>query len=180
VFVSRAKRDREILHLFLLARKNPETHDRTRFLRRTSRGFYERIIIPCYVGFKTGEWLIVLGACGNGATLRHSYAGTSGAFQSNVLSSAITLYRGGTQANIITAPTPHAVWNEILGVICRVEVYVTAGSAAKIIGQGSGLPGSTYTCSLVSAEEPGLAYHVGSSFGNGPDSDRHPPAGPRP
>jgi hypothetical protein len=40
--------------------------------------------------------------------------------------------------------------------------------AVRILGSGSGLPGTTINFSLFSPSDAGLPYQVGSSFGNGP------------
>ena len=121
-------------------------------------------IIPCAVNYKKGEWLIVIGACGDASRLHNSYA-PNGCFQSNVLGKATTLCRCGIQANLITAATPHAVWSENAFNVSRVEVYV---ASAILAGSGSGSPGTPLDFTLKSAADGGLPYQMGSSFGNGP------------
>ena len=121
-------------------------------------------VIPCAVNYKKGEWLIVIGACGDASRMHNSY-GPTGCFQSTILGQATTLCRCGIQQNIITAPTPHPVWSENAFEVCRVEVYV---ASAILIGSGSGAPGTSIDFTLKSAADPGLPYQMGSSFGNGP------------
>jgi len=121
-------------------------------------------VIPCAVNYKKGEWLIVIGACGDASRLHNSYA-PNGCFQSNILGKATTLCRCGIQANLITAPTPHPLWSENAFNVCRVEVYV---AAAILTGSGSGSPGTSLDFTLKAAADPGLPYQMGSSFGNGP------------
>ena len=121
-------------------------------------------IIPCVVNYKKGEWLIVIGACGNSSQLHNSYAPT-GCFQSSILGQPTTLCRCGIQANLITAPTPHAVWSENAFEVCRVEVYV---ASAILTGSGTGAPGTPLDFTLKSPVDVGLPYQMGSSFGNGP------------
>ncbi|MBN2490126.1 MAG: hypothetical protein JXQ29_04685 [Planctomycetes bacterium] len=122
-------------------------------------------IIPCAFPFKKGEWLIVIGACGNSGGLKNSYASPAGVFASNILGAPTSLYRCGIQSNIITTAPPHPVWSENNGQISRVEVYV---AAATIVGSGSGAPGTTLTFLLSAVTDGGLTYQVGSSLGNGP------------
>ena len=122
-------------------------------------------VIPCSVSYRTGEWFIVIGACGDSTQLKNSY-GTSGVFQSNVLGVPTSLWRCGIQSNIITTAPPHPVWSENAGSPSRVEVYVSSG--ASIIGAGTGGIGTTQSLYLLSAQEPGFPYQLGSSLGSGP------------
>jgi len=104
-------------------------------------------IIPCAVKYKKGEWLIVIGACGDSSQLRNSYGPS------------------GFQANIITATPPHPVWSENAYNVCRVEVYV---ASATVAGSGTPSPGGTIKFALSSPIDANLPYQVGSSLGNGP------------
>jgi hypothetical protein len=122
-------------------------------------------IIPCSVSYRTGDWFIVIGACGDAAQLYNSYA-ARGAFQSRVLGAPTTMYRCGIQSNLTTMQPPHPVWSENAGSPSRVEVYVSSG--ASIIGVGTGGIGTTQTLYLLSAQEPGFPYQLGSSLGSGP------------
>ncbi|MBN2490125.1 MAG: hypothetical protein JXQ29_04680 [Planctomycetes bacterium] len=120
-------------------------------------------IIPCSFPYKKGEYLIVLGACGDAVQLRNSYSASS-AFPTTIFGAATTLYRCGTQNNITTLAPPHPIWSEAAS-ICRVEVYV---ASATITGSGTGAPGTTLTFLLSAAADGGLPYQLGSSLGNGP------------
>jgi hypothetical protein len=120
--------------------------------------------IPCNVPYKKGEFMIVIGACGDSSKLHNSYSSSS-AFPTTILGAATTLYRCGIQANIITTSTPHSVWSES-GTICRVEVYVQPG--ATIVGSGKAQIGTPMAYKLTAKKDAGLPYQVGSSFGTGP------------
>jgi len=121
-------------------------------------------IIPCSVNYKKGDWLVVIGACGDSTTMRNSY-GPNGCFTSNILGNQVSLCRCGTQYNIITKTPPYPVWSENAFNVSRVEVYV---ASAKLIGSGTGKPGTTIQFVLSAAGDPNLAYVMGSSLGNGP------------
>ncbi|MBN2490128.1 MAG: hypothetical protein JXQ29_04695 [Planctomycetes bacterium] len=84
-------------------------------------------ILPCAVPFRKGDWMMVIGACGDASGLKNSYATPPGAFATSIFGAATTLYRCGIQSNIITTPPPHPVWSENSGQISRVEVYVVPG-----------------------------------------------------
>ena len=120
-------------------------------------------IIPCCEGFTKGEFMIVLGACGDSSRLHNSYSAST-AFPTTILGAATTLYRCGTQNNIITLAPPHPIWSEASS-ICRVEVYV---SGVTITGAGTPNPGGTIKFALSAPTDGGLPYQVASSFGNGP------------
>jgi hypothetical protein len=121
-------------------------------------------IIPCSEKFTKGEWLIVLGACGDSTQLHNSYASTS-CFQTNVLGAPTSLCRCGTQNNIITLTPPHPIWSEVAGNPSRVEVYV---ASATIAGSGTPNPGGTIKFTLSSPIDANLPYQVGTALGNGP------------
>ncbi|MBN2490127.1 MAG: hypothetical protein JXQ29_04690 [Planctomycetes bacterium] len=123
-----------------------------------------RNIIPCSIPYKKGDWLIVLGACGNASMLHNSY-GPQGCFQSSIFGQPTTICRGGVQANIVSTAPPHTVWSENAFEVCRVEVYV---ASAQLVGSGSGAPGTALTFTLMAAADGGLPYQLGSSLGNGP------------
>ena len=123
------------------------------------------IIIPCSVPFKKGEWVGVLGACGDATMLYNSYGTPSGPFQSNVLGFATTLHRFGTQTNIVVQKGKGAYYGIATGTVSRVEVYV---ASATLSGSGSGAPGTAIDFTLTSAADAGLPYQMGSAFGNGP------------
>lgn len=121
------------------------------------------IVIPCSVNFKKGEFVCILGACGDISTLHNSYG--SGPFQSNVLGSATTLHRMGMQSNFMINNGAGNIWGTPSGSVGRVHVHV---SSASVTGSGSGTPGTAIDFTLKSAADAGLPYQLGSSFGNGP------------
>ena len=121
------------------------------------------IVIPCRIPFKKGEWVGILGACGNATTLHNSYG--SGPFQSNVLGTATSIYRFGMQANFVANQGTGNYWGTPSGSVGRVWVHV---SQASIIGSGSGSPGTNLDFTLSAPGDPNLPYQVGSSFSNGP------------
>ena len=121
-------------------------------------------IIPCNVPFKKGQFMVVIGACGDASRLHNSYS-SSRAFPTTIFGAATTLYRCGTQNNIITLAPPHPVWSEASS-ICRVEVYVQPG--ASIVGSGTAQIGTPIVFTLTATQDAGLPYLAGSSFGNGP------------
>ena len=73
----------------------------------------------------------------------------------------INLQLGLVRAGFFTGSvfTPR-VWNG--------TIYYTPATSTDLAGSGTGKPGTTYTYFATSANEPGLAYQMGSSFGNGP------------
>jgi hypothetical protein len=120
-------------------------------------------ILPCQVSFRKGEWVGILGACGDTTVLHNSYG--AGPFQSNVLGAAVTLTRFITQTNLASNQGVNAAYSASTGSIGRVEVYVTS---ATLIGSGSGQPGTALQFKLSAPADAGLVYQVGSSLGNGP------------
>jgi len=121
-------------------------------------------IIPCSVNFKKGDWLIVIGACGDGTIMHNSYGPTT-CQNSTVLGQPVSLCRCGTQNNIVSTAAPYPVWSEVAFEVCRVEVYV---ATAQLVGSGTGKPGTTIQFTLTSSADPNLPYLMGSSLGNGP------------
>jgi len=121
------------------------------------------VVIPCAVSFKKGEFVCILGACGDSTQLDNSYG--SGPFQSNVLGAATSLYRMGMQANFVLTNGAGTIWGTTSGSIGRVHLHV---SSASIIGSGTGKPGTAIAFALKSVADAGLAYQMGSSLGNGP------------
>ena len=122
------------------------------------------IVIPCQVAFKKGEWVAVLGACGDATIMHNSYSTSSSPFQSKILGQTVPISRFGTQTNIVTQQGKGAYWCNT-GTVSRVEVYV---ASATLAGSGSGSPGTPLDFTLKSAADAGLPYQMGSSFGNGP------------
>ena len=122
------------------------------------------IIIPCQIPFKKGEWVCILGACGDASMMHNSYA-ASGTYISNVLGQPVNLDRFGTQTNIVANQGAGPYWTIINSTLSRVEVYV---ASATLTGSGSGAPGTTIDFTLSSPTDAGLPYQMGSSQGNGP------------
>jgi hypothetical protein len=123
------------------------------------------LIIPCNVSFKKGEYCGVLGACGDASMMHNSYGTPSGAFQSQVLGTATSIYRFGSQTNLVVVQGQGPYYCIDTGTVSRVEVYV---ASAGLVGSGSGAPGTTITFTLTAPADGGLPYQMGSSFGNGP------------
>ena len=120
-------------------------------------------VISCAISFKTGEFVCILGACGNASTLYNSYG--TGPFLSSVLGSPTSLYRMGMQANFVTTNGAGTIWGTTSGSIGRIHVHV---ASASLTGSGAGSPGTTVNFALSAAADAGLRYQIGSSFGNGP------------
>ena len=124
-------------------------------------------IISCSVRFKKGEWVGILGACGDATTMNNSYG--PGAFQSDVLGTATTISRFGMQANMVGNKGNFYVWGVPAGSggsIGRVEVYVRPD--AQLIGGGTGKPGTSIDFTLIAPADAGLSYQLGTSLGAGP------------
>ncbi|MBN2491402.1 MAG: hypothetical protein JXQ29_11195 [Planctomycetes bacterium] len=121
------------------------------------------IVIPCAIPFKKGEFVCILGACGNVNTLYNSYG--SGAFASSVLGNPTTLYRLGMQSNFLVNQGTDPIWGTPSGSIGRVLVHV---SSASLVGSGTGAPGTALDFVLRSVADAGRPYQMGSSLGNGP------------
>jgi hypothetical protein len=121
-------------------------------------------IIPCSINYTKGDWLIVIGACGD-TTIMHNSYGPSGCFGSRVFGQPVSLCRCGTQFNIVSRVPPYPIFSENGGPVCRVEVYV---ASAKLVGSGTGKPGTTIKFALTAAADANLPYLMGSSLGNGP------------
>jgi len=123
------------------------------------------VIIPCNVSFKKGEYCGVLGACGDATMMHNSYGTPSGPFQSQVLGVATSIYRFGSQTNIVVVQGKGAYYCIDTGTVSRVEVYV---ASASLVGSGSGAPGTTVAFTLAAPADGGLPYQMGSALGNGP------------
>jgi hypothetical protein len=121
-------------------------------------------IIPCQIAFKTGEWVGVLGACGDASMMYNSY-GVTGTYPSQILGTPVNIDRFGTQTNIVVTNGTGAYWAIVNSIVSRVEVYVASTS---LVGSGAGTPGSTIVFALKAPTDSGLPYQMGSSFGNGP------------
>jgi len=122
-------------------------------------------IIACNISFKKGDWVGVLGACGDATTLYNSYGTPSGPFQSQVLGVATSIYRFGTQTNLVAQQGKGAYYGIATGTVSRVEVYV---ATAKLVGSGTGKPGTAIQFALTAPADTNLPYVMGSALGNGP------------
>ena len=122
-------------------------------------------IIPCSVSVKKGEYVGVLGACGDSTMMHNSYGTPSGAYLSSVLGVATSIHRFGSQTNLVVTQGQGAYYCIDTGTVSRVEVYVASASVA---GSGSGAPGTTITFTLSAAVDAGRPYQLGTSLGNGP------------
>ncbi len=94
------------------------------------------VVIPCSLIFNAGDYIGVLGGCGDTSTMRSSYG--AGAYASNVLGNPITLMRFLTQTNIVTTGGNAAYSSEGSASIARVEVFVAGQSSAINYGTGFG------------------------------------------
>lgn len=123
--------------------------------------------LACNVKFRKGEWLVALGACSTtpGAMNYMSYGGTTWRFNTSIFGKSVTLVRAGTPSNIATRKGSHPVFQEHIGVMSRVEVYV---ASIDLHAAGTPAPGQRIVFSLISSADAGLPYQLGSSFGAGP------------
>lgn len=92
--------------------------------------------IPCAVSFDAGEFVGVIGACGDATTMRSSYGTPAGPFASSVLGQPTTLTRFLTQTNIVTAMGTGAYSEEVAGAVGRVILGVS-GCTSLPYGTGS-------------------------------------------
>lgn len=95
--------------------------------------------IPCAVSFDAGEFVGVLGACGDATTCRNSYGTPTGTYASSVLGQPTTLTRFGTQFNLVATNGANAYWQEPAGAITRVFLGVS-GAVGLQYGAGSPSP----------------------------------------
>jgi PKD repeat protein len=102
-----------------------------------STGQPSNVSLPCAVSFDAGEFVGVLGACGDSTTMRNSYATPVGPFASSVLGVPTTLTRFLAQANLVVGAglTPYS--SEAAGALARVTLGV---SAAVGLQYGAGSP----------------------------------------
>jgi PKD repeat protein len=95
------------------------------------------VALPCVVSFDAGEFVGVLGACGDLTNMRNSYATPAGPFASSVLGQPTTLTRFLTQANLISSGGTGPYSSEATGQLSRVTLGV---SAAVGLQYGTGTP----------------------------------------
>jgi PKD repeat protein len=85
-------------------------------------------VIPCSILVNTGEYIGILGACGDSSTMRNSYSATGGPFPSTILGLPVTLDRFLTQTNIVASGGNQPYSWEPNFQIGRVEMTYTAQS----------------------------------------------------
>jgi PKD repeat protein len=93
--------------------------------------------IPCAVSFDAGEWVGVLGACGDSTTMRNSYATPVGPYSSSIFGSPTTLFRMLTQTNLVSAGGTAPYSSENAAALSRVELGL---SNATGLAYGAGTP----------------------------------------
>ncbi|MFO0314510.1 MAG: PKD domain-containing protein [Planctomycetota bacterium] len=95
--------------------------------------------VPCAVSFDAGEFVGVLGACGDATTARNSYGTPAGPFASSVLGQPTTLTRMGTQFNLVATNGVNGYFQEPTGALSRVFLGVT-GAVGLQYGTGTPSP----------------------------------------
>lgn len=106
-------------------------------LEFVSTGQPSNAAIPCVISYDVGEYVGVLGACGDATTCRNSYGTPAGPYASSVLGQPTTLTRFGTQFNLVPTQGTSAYWQEPAGAITRVFLGI---SSAVGLQYGAGTP----------------------------------------
>lgn len=120
-------------------------------------------IISCSVLVNPGEWIGVLGACGDPTIMHNSYG--PGGFTSDVLGAPVTLNRLYCQSNIAATGGNQPVVASS-GSLARVEVYVAPPVGyARSIPFGDGCGGVTNFATYYESFSAG-AFDLGGSPGN--------------
>ena len=95
--------------------------------------------IPCVLSFDTGEFVGVLGACGDATTMRTSYATPVGPYLSSIFGNPVSLTRFLTQTNIVAQSGNGAYSSEAAFEVGRVVMGVSAAVGLKYdLGSASG------------------------------------------
>jgi PKD repeat protein len=81
--------------------------------------------IPCVVSFDAGEYVGVLGACGDTTMMHNSYGTPNTPYPSTVLGQPTTLYRFLSQTNLVTTNGNAAYQMASSAQLARVEIAVT-------------------------------------------------------
>lgn len=150
--------------LYKLATKPPAyATTTTAGLEFFQAGAPSSVVLPTSVSYNAGDWLCVLGACGDSTIMHNSY-GTVG-YVSTIQGMPTTMNRLITQTNIVQNSGVAPYGTDDTGPIARVEVYI---SAVSIQGSGTGAVGTPMVFGLNAPNDAGLAYQVASSLGNGP------------
>lgn len=119
-------------------------------------------VLTTNVVVSPGEWIGVLGACGDAAVMHNSYG--VGGFSSSVLGASITLNRLQCAANIAATGGNQPV-SAGVGSIGRVEVYVVPASGlAQVTPFGSGCGGTEEFASYYEQFSAG-AFDLGGAAG---------------
>jgi hypothetical protein len=121
--------------------------------------------LPCHVTYNAGDWVGILGACGDRTVLNTSYGGANG-FRTTVLGKTTTLWRLLSQTNLVTTRGRGPYSSERAYDIGRVEFQVVP--AAELASRSFPRTGGTILFTLSSPQDPGLAYQAASSLGTGP------------
>ncbi|MFN3242338.1 MAG: PKD domain-containing protein [Planctomycetota bacterium] len=88
-------------------------------------GTPSNVKIPCVVSYDVGEYVGVLGACGDATTMRNSYCNATQAQPGELLGVPIQLSRFLTQTNIVTNNGMGAYSTEVNGYVTRIYTEVT-------------------------------------------------------
>jgi hypothetical protein len=94
-------------------------------------GYDSSKVIPCYLSFKAGDWVGILGACGDASGMKNSYGPAQPT--SSIRGQSVTLYRLITQRNIASTATG-GVSAEDSGSIGRVELFLQGEGFGATIG----------------------------------------------
>jgi hypothetical protein len=121
-------------------------------------------IIPMAVSFNAGDFIGVLGACGDASMMRNSYA-ANGAFTSTLLGQPVTLTRFGTQTNLASSGGNQPCWQEAAFQVSRVELYYGGGQGfAQFLPYGTGC--YSYAKSYYERFANAAAFDFGNSTAN--------------
>jgi len=88
-------------------------------------GTPSNVKIPCVVSYDVGDYVGVLGACGDASTMRNSYCNAPQAQPGELLGVPIQLSRFLTQTNIVSNNGMGAYSTEVGGFVTRIYTEVT-------------------------------------------------------
>ncbi len=94
-------------------------------------GYDSSKVIPCFLSFKAGDWIGVIGACGDSSGMKNSYGPAKP--MSQIRGKSVRLYRLLTQRNIVTS-TSRGVGSNDSGPISRVELFTQGEGFGASIG----------------------------------------------
>ena len=83
--------------------------------------------IQCSITFKKGDYVGIIGACGDSTTMRSSYATPTGPFATTVLGQSTTLTRFITQTNLVAQKGAGPYSQSPTGAVGRVDDVVDLG-----------------------------------------------------